>query len=166
RELRRQLEYEGVNEWRGNSDTETLLAMFSRYGVEETLQRAVGMFAIALWSKDEKALYLARDRFGEKPLYYGLLEGSVVFASELGAIEAYTDQRLEVDRDALVLLLRYGVIPPPHCICRGLWRVAAGSMVRIGLRLLAAGELLCSSGYWVGGAVGLSGEASSYQGFE
>src|SRR5690606_19992800 len=94
RELRRQLEYVGVNEWRGNSDTETLLAMFSRYGVEEPLQRAVGMFAIALWSKDEKALYLARDRFGEKPLYYGLLEGSVVFASELGAIEAYTDQRL------------------------------------------------------------------------
>src|SRR5690606_22887080 len=72
--------------WRGDSDTETLLECISRWGIEEALAATVGMFAIAVWDERNKSLSLARDRFGEKPLYYGCVGGTLVFASDLRAI--------------------------------------------------------------------------------
>ncbi len=114
-DLRRQL---GDRAWRGHSDTETLLAGFEVWGIEKTLQRAVGMFAIALWGRDTRTLTLARDRLGEKPLYYGWTGGSFLFGSELKALKQHPAFEGEVDREALALYLRYCTVPAPRSIYR------------------------------------------------
>ena len=89
-ELRTELERAGAAPpWRGHADTETLLAAFSAWGIEATLKKSVGMFALAVWDRDRRTLTLARDRLGEKPLYYGWLRGTFLFASELKALRAW-----------------------------------------------------------------------------
>src|SRR5690606_6496008 len=93
--------------WQGHCDTETLLACFSAWGVEQTLQVATGMFALALWSRAERKLTLARDRLGEKPLYYGWVGSSFVFGSELKSFKRHPAWQPEVDRDTLALFLRH-----------------------------------------------------------
>ncbi|MDP1611540.1 MAG: asparagine synthase (glutamine-hydrolyzing) [Sulfuritalea sp.] len=113
--------------WRGHSDTETLLAAFETWGVEAALRRMVGMFAIALWDSGRKELTLARDRLGEKPLYYGLQDGVLLFGSELKALAAYRGWAPQVDRDALALFMRYGYVPLPHTIWRGIRKLLPGS---------------------------------------
>ena len=114
----------GEVSWRGHSDTETLLALFTRHGVLDTLPRLVGMFAIAVWDRDTATLTLARDRMGEKPLYWGRLgQAGVGFASELRALRAHPLWRGEVDRDALALLMRHNCIPAPHTIWRGIHKL-------------------------------------------
>ena len=75
--------------WRGHSDTETLLACFEVWGIRKTLDLTVGMFAIALWDRNERRLHLIRDRFGEKPLYYGWVGDGFVFGSELKALRRH-----------------------------------------------------------------------------
>ncbi|MFA7268814.1 MAG: asparagine synthase (glutamine-hydrolyzing) [Sterolibacterium sp.] len=122
-ELRRSL---GDVEWRGHSDTEVLLEAILRWGLEAALQRCVGMFALALWDGKQRSLALARDRLGEKPLYYGWLDGALVFASELKALRAHPGWRGEIDRPALGLYLRYGVVPTPQSIYRGIRKLAPG----------------------------------------
>ena len=87
--MRRELETAGAVAWRGHSDTETLLAGFSVWGMLGTLQRANGMFAFALWDRAERKLYLARDRMGEKPLYYGMQGSTLLFGSELKALRQH-----------------------------------------------------------------------------
>src|SRR5690606_36176470 len=88
--LRQRLEGEGAAPaWRGHSDTETLLACIEAWGIESTLHASVGMFAIALWDRSERALVLARDRIGEKPLYYGWQGDTFLFGSELKALRAH-----------------------------------------------------------------------------
>ncbi|PHS64396.1 MAG: asparagine synthase (glutamine-hydrolyzing) [Thalassobium sp.] len=130
--LRQRLEQQGqAPAWRGHSDTETLLACFGVWGVEKTLQATVGMFAIALWDKHEKVLTLARDRFGEKPLYWGWNNGTLLFGSELKALKAYPGFNAKVDRNALALLLRYNYIPAPHSIYQGIEKLKAGHYVQI-----------------------------------
>lgn len=131
--LRHQLEKQGTAlAWRGHSDTETLLACFTAWGVEKTLQSTVGMFAIALWDKHEKVLTLARDRFGEKPLYWGWNNGTLLFGSELKALKEFPGFNAEVDRNALALLLRYNYIPAPNSIYQGIEKLKAGHYVQIG----------------------------------
>ena len=117
--------------WRGHSDTETLLACISSWGIEKTLDSLVGMFAFALWDRRENALTLARDRMGEKPLYWGWCGGTMVFASELEAFHAWPGFEKTVDRDALALLLRHNYIPAPYCIYRGIEKLCAGHYVQI-----------------------------------
>ncbi len=117
--------------WRGHSDTETLLAAFETWGVEKTLQATVGMFALALWDRLERHLVLARDRIGEKPLYYGWSNGTFLFASELKALEAYPDWRGEIDRDALALFMRYAYVPVPHSIYTGIRKLLPGTYATI-----------------------------------
>ena len=130
--LRDQLEHEGhIIQWRGHSDTETLLACFSAWGIEKTLQATVGMFAIALWDKQKKQLTLARDRLGEKPLYWGWCNQSLLFGSELKALKAHPDFVSEIDRDALALLLQYNYIPAPYSIYKNIEKLPAGSYVQI-----------------------------------
>ena len=117
--------------WRGHSDTETLLSAIESFGLEETLRSVVGMFAFALWDRSNRTLYLARDRLGEKPLYYGWQGGVFFFGSELKALAVHPEFSGEIDRNALTLLLRFGYIPAPWSIYRGIRKLPAGEFVGI-----------------------------------
>ncbi|MBY4672497.1 asparagine synthase (glutamine-hydrolyzing) [Burkholderia multivorans] len=131
RELRAQLERVGrAPAWRGHSDTEVLLAAFAAWGVDATLRRATGMFALALWNRESRVLTLARDRIGEKPLYYGRIGDALVFASELKALRAYPGFDGEIDRDALCLYLRHSAVPAPHTIYRGIRKLPPGTWIQ------------------------------------
>ncbi len=136
-ELRAELESELGNYsplmWRGHSDTETLLASFLRWGVEKTLERSVGMFAIALWDKRDHTLYLARDRFGEKPLYYGWVGGAFAFGSEIKALRKCEGFANPVDRDALALYMRYCYVPAPFSIYQNIYKLESGCLLTISL---------------------------------
>lgn len=116
--------------WRGHSDTESLLAAFEMWGIEATLKRTVGMFAIALWDHDEKTLTLARDRIGEKPLYYGFQKDTLVFGSELKALRAHPHFVGEIDRDVLCLYLRHCTIPAPYSIYKGINKLLPGNYIQ------------------------------------
>lgn len=129
-EIRRDLETLGVPGWRGRSDTETLLAAFDALGLEATLNRVVGMFAIALWHRQTRTLTLARDRLGEKPLYYGWAGGDLLFASELKAILAYPGFDAAVERRALALLMRHNYVPAPWSIYKDVWKLPPGCFVQ------------------------------------
>lgn len=119
--------------WAGHSDTETLLAAIEAWGVRRTLERIEGMFAFALWDRREKVLTLARDRLGEKPLYYGRQDsGPFLFASELGAMEQHPRFRREVDRSSLCLFLRHGYISAPFSIFRGIRKLEPGCFLTLG----------------------------------
>ena len=120
----------GDNRWRGHSDTETLLAGFERWGIDQTLKRTVGMFAIALWDRSEKTLTLARDRIGEKPLYYGFQKGTLIFGSELKALKCHPDFVGEVDRDVICLYLRHCYIPAPYSIYKGIFKLLPGHYIK------------------------------------
>jgi asparagine synthase (glutamine-hydrolysing) len=119
--------------WRGHSDTEILLAGFVAWGVIATLQRAVGMFSLALWDKTERRLTLGRDRFGEKPLYYGWLgRGSCqtfVFGSELKALRAFPDFDNPINRDALALYFQFLTVPAPHSIFQDIFKLEPGHVL-------------------------------------
>jgi len=133
-DLRREIAQEsGARAWRGHSDTETLLEGIALWGVEEALRRCAGMFAFALWDRSRRELALARDRMGEKPLYYGWQRGVFLFGSELKALAAHPAWCAEVDRDALTLFMRYGYVPLPHSIWRGVRKLLPGSCLRIQL---------------------------------
>ena len=129
--LRAELEKIAPRDWRGHSDTETLLAAIEEWGLDATLKKTAGMFAIALWDKQTKTLFLARDRMGEKPLYYGWINGSFVFASELKAIKKFPDFKNEIDRDALALFLRFNSIPAPHSIYQDVYKLEPGFIVSL-----------------------------------
>lgn len=121
RQLRKQVELSGwLTPWRGHSDTETLLAALQQWGVAGTLPRLNGMFAFAVWDRERRVLTLARDRFGEKPLFYGVSGGTFLFASELKALTGHPDWHGEIDRDVLALYLRHAYVPDPYCIYRGM----------------------------------------------
>jgi asparagine synthase (glutamine-hydrolysing) len=119
--------------YRGHSDTEVMLAAFEAWGVEPTLRRLNGMFAIALWDKHERQLFLARDRFGEKPLYYGRNHGTFFFGSELKALCAHPEFVGEIAPEAIHAFLRYNYVPTPLSIYQGIHKLPPGHWVRIAL---------------------------------
>ena len=123
--------------WLGTSDTETLLACIDRWGVHETLNQLVGMFAFSLWDDTGKILTLARDRIGEKPLYYGWQGAGndkvFLFGSDLKAFKAYPKFNALVNRDALCLFLRHNCIPSPHCIYEGFNKLDPGCYLNISI---------------------------------
>ncbi len=125
RDLRRELEQHGQS-FRGTSDTEVILEGCSVWGSERTIPRLWGMFALALWDRQERTLLLARDRLGKKPLYYGRSKGAFLFGSELQALRAHPAFQAEVDRDALALYARHGYIPSPHTIYREYHKLPPG----------------------------------------
>ncbi|MHA4976586.1 asparagine synthase (glutamine-hydrolyzing) [Pseudomonas extremorientalis] len=131
--LRSLLTIEHGETWRGHSDTETLLACFERWGVEKTLQATVGMFAIALWDMQERQLILARDRLGEKPLYWGWHNDVLLFGSELKALKVHPAFSANIDRDALALYLRHNYVPAPYSIYQGIEKLPPGHYVAISL---------------------------------
>lgn len=117
--------------WRGHSDTETLLAAFEQWGIEATLRKTVGMFAIALWDKRERTLHLARDRFGEKPLYYGWVNGAFVFGSELKALRAFPGFANPLCREALAQYFRFTYVPAPRSIYQGIYKLEPGCLLTV-----------------------------------
>lgn len=119
--------------WRGHSDTETLLAAIEAWGLGAALTRCIGMFAIALWDKRGRTLTLARDRLGEKPLYYGWQNNTFLFASELKALRAFPGFTPEVDRHVLALLLRHNYIPAPYSIYAGIRKLEPGHLLTVSL---------------------------------
>ena len=134
--LRTELQSAGfVFDWRGHSDTETLLAGFAAWGVTDTLKRSVGMFALALWDKEERSLTLARDRFGEKPLYYGWVgqgaQRAFAFGSELKALRAYPNFDNPINRGALALYLQHSTVPAPHSIYENIFKLEPGCVLTL-----------------------------------
>ncbi len=137
-DLRRELEAAGAIEWRGHSDTETLVHAVARWGLEGALRRAVGMFAVGLWDRQDRTLSLARDRLGEKPLFYGWSRGGLVFGSELKALRASASFDNAVDPDVLALFFRYNYVPAPWSILRHIYKVEPGAIVTIDRAALAS----------------------------
>ena len=148
----------GAPNWSGHSDTETLLAAIELWGVRDAVERATGMFAFALWDRLERTLTLARDRLGEKPLYYGRpgRGTALLFGSELKALAEHPQFSGEVDRQALTLLLRYGYIPAPFSIYAGIAKLSPGTL----LTLREAGADPKIETYWSAAAIAEQGAAN------
>ncbi|MEZ9503031.1 asparagine synthase (glutamine-hydrolyzing) [Vibrio sp. 10N.286.51.B11] len=129
--------------WRGHSDTETILACIDAWGFEKTLKQLTGMFAIALWDVERSKLFLARDRLGEKPLFYTNQNGSLIFASELKALKRHPAFQPEIDRDVLCLYMRHNCIPAPYCIYKQTFKLMPGTFLTIDSKLS-----IVESQYW------------------
>lgn len=146
-EVRGRLDSLGERSWRGTSDTEVLLEAIEEWGLRDTLQECVGMFALALWDREDRSLQLARDRLGEKPLYYGWSRGTFLFGSELKALQRHPSWSGEVDRDALGSYLQRGYVPGPLSIYRGIRKLSPGSVVAFSATT-QPGDLPAPHPYW------------------
>lgn len=120
-----------VTAFRGTSDTEVLLEAFEAYGVRETIAMCKGMFAIALLDRQTKKLTLIRDRIGEKPLYYGFVNGHFAFASDLGSITQLDDFYNAIDTKVLQIYFVHGYIPAPYSIYENIYKLDAGCMLEL-----------------------------------
>lgn len=119
--------------WKGHSDTETLLAAIQAWGIKKTLKKLVGMFAFALWDRQERTLTICRDRVGEKPLYYGWQNDCFYFASELKALKKHPSFNRTINRDALSLFLRHSYVPSPFSIYNNIKKLEAGNFLTVSL---------------------------------
>lgn len=166
-QIRKELESTcGSVNWRSHSDTEVLLQAITQWGISATLPKLNGMFAFALWDAQEKTLCLARDRFGEKPLYYGYAGSTFVFGSELKALYAHPEWIGELDADAIADFLRLCYIPAPRSIFRNVRKLMPGQYL-----MLNAADVMTSawpepSPYWSARTVALDGIANPVQGSE
>lgn len=120
-------------DWQGSSDTEVLLASISHWGIKPTLRKIVGMYSFALWDRKSQNLYLARDRMGEKPLYYGWQGRTFLFGSELKALALHPSWEGAFDYKAVTSFLRYGYVSGDESIYKGIKRLSAGSFIKIPL---------------------------------
>lgn len=143
-ELREQLQHPPA--WRGHSDTETLLACIDAWGLADTLTRCVGMFALAVWDRQDRVLRLARDRLGEKPLYVGWQGNTLLFGSELKALRAHPDFVGDLNHHAVALMTRYKYVPAPHCVIEGITKLLPGHVLEI--RQPRPGHLPDPVAYW------------------
>jgi asparagine synthase (glutamine-hydrolysing) len=151
-------------QWQGHSDTESLLAGFEAWGIEETIKKCVGMFAFALWDTHSNTLTLGRDRLGEKPIYFGWqgdgASAVFLFGSELKAIKQHPSFTAEIDRDALCLLMRHNYIPAPYSIYKGISKLEPGCL----LTVTAAMGLPVITRYWSAAEVAQAGVATPFAG--
>jgi asparagine synthase (glutamine-hydrolysing) len=140
--MRRELEAEGAT-FRGHSDTEVMLEGFERWGMARTLDKIGGMFAIALWDRQSRSLSLIRDRLGKKPLYYGNIGGTFFFGSQPKSFFPHPAWRAEIDRDSLTAFMRFGYVPAPRSIFKGLASVRPAEWVEV-----RGGEVVARRLYW------------------
>ena len=119
------------HKFRGHSDTEVILNSFAANGIEPTLKRMIGMFAIVLWDRRDRTLTLIRDRLGIKPLYWAKFGGLFLFGSELKALRAHPGWNAQIDRNAVAAFMRYNYIPAPHTIYRGVYKLEPGSILTL-----------------------------------
>ncbi len=150
---------ESRHAFRGSSDTEVLLAAVCEWGLERALAEFNGMFAFALWDTQQRKLYLARDRAGEKPLYYGRIGASFVFASELAALETHPVGLGELDRAALAAYLEFGYVPAPLSIYAGIRKLPSGCFLEVD----ADGRQAEPVAYWSAEAQSLTGHSALLQ---
>lgn len=148
-----------ARDWRGHSDTETLLALIERLGFVAALRELVGMFAVACWDREARQLWLARDRMGEKPLYWADMAGSYAFASELGALRQLPNGPADIDPQALGLLLRHACVPGDRSVLAGVRRLPPGHWLR-----LCAGRTPEQGAYWNLAEVAEKGQAQPLEG--
>ena len=164
-DMRAELEQTGrAPAWRGHSDTETLLAGFDAWGIRATVERTVGMFAFALWCRQTRTLTLARDRVGEKPLYYGW-QGSgsaavFLFGSELKALRAHPAFGAQISRDALCLYMRHNNVGGSHSIYQGVHKLLPGTLLTVS----QAAPAPVIETYWSAAALAEQGGARQFAG--
>lgn len=171
-DIRKKLSAEGrVSAFRGTSDTETLLEAIAAYGLTDALKLAKGMFAIALFDQKERTLFLARDRVGEKPLYYGMLKDDInnsrndecfVFGSDLNSIASLDGFTNSVNADILGDYMRYGYISAPFSIYRGIWKLEPGKILKV-KSPFDKPEIFS---YWSMVETAVSGQKNRFQGSE
>ncbi|MDP3705553.1 MAG: asparagine synthase (glutamine-hydrolyzing) [Legionellaceae bacterium] len=156
-ELKKQLQTKH-HTFSGRSDTEVILALILEYGLEVTLHRLTGMFAFALWDKKDKILHLARDRVGEKPLYYGMINNTFVFGSELKAMRLYPEFQNKIARSSIALFMQYGYIPAPHSIYENIHKLTPGTFLTVTKSILQ--NKLIPKVYWSAAQIAEEGLAS------
>lgn len=131
RDLRTRIQHEDDILWKGYSDTEVLLAAIEKWGLQKTLELAAGMFAFALWDREKRRLSLVRDRLGEKPLYYGYINSSFVFASELKSLHSLQDWSPVISQQALCDFVELGYVPAPQSIFENISKLAPGTLLHV-----------------------------------
>ena len=150
--------------WRGHSDTETILSAFETFGIQKSLEKFVGMFAFSLWDKKNKTLTLARDRLGEKPMYYGwqnIANGRVfLFGSELKALKSFPDIDLRVDRGSLSLFLKHAYVPNPYSIYENIFSLEPGQFLQVSL----LNKMTKTVNYWEASEIIKKGSSKEYKG--
>jgi asparagine synthase (glutamine-hydrolysing) len=164
-EIRQELEQSGLarSPFRGGSDTEVILAAVEAWGVQQAVGRFIGMFAFALWDKQEQALHLVRDRLGVKPLYYGGTSHCLLFGSELRALSAHSAFSRELDEDAIGAYVRYGYVPGPLSIYRNARKVPPGAILTF---RAPSSQPSTQAQYWSAETVAASGVTSPLSGSE
>ncbi len=160
-EIRAELESSGnAPAWRGHSDTEVMLAAFEAWGIEASVKKFIGMFAVALWDRKERILHLFRDRLGVKPMYYGWMGSTFLFGSELKALKAHPAFRPEINRNALTLMLRHNYIPSPYSIYKGIQKLTPGTILTLKAGMHDAEPVA----YWTAKDVAEAGVANPFTG--
>jgi asparagine synthase (glutamine-hydrolysing) len=163
-QIRLEIEKRVRPNWCGHSDTETLLEAINEWGVLQAIERCHGMFAFALWDAEERKLTLARDRMGEKPIYYTLQSDTFLFGSELKSLRAVRDFRTTISPDALRLLLRYNYIPAPYSIYEGVHKLRPGTLLNVTLKDVECGTLPEPITYWSVAQAVAKGRKNPYSG--
>jgi asparagine synthase (glutamine-hydrolysing) len=130
-ELKKEINSLANIKWIGTSDSEVLIELINYFGIKEALIKTRGMFALSLWDLKNKELTLARDRLGEKPLYYGWQNDSFIFASEIKSLKKFPGFKKDIDKNALGLYLRYNSIPAPHSIFKNIYKLSPGSIISV-----------------------------------
>jgi asparagine synthase (glutamine-hydrolysing) len=161
KELRKQLEHQGF-QFRGHSDTEVLLGAITEWGLEKSLGKIIGMFAFALWDREQESLTLVRDPVGKKPLYYGWCKNTFLFGSELKALRAHPEFNAPIDPDALGLFIKYSWVPTPFCIYKGIRKLPPGHLMTINSKSTL--EDTIPRPYWSARTVAENGEQTPFIG--
>lgn len=157
-EIRPELLARGIR-FRGHSDTEVMLEAFAAHGIETTVKRLIGMFALAVWDRRERTLTLVRDRLGIKPMFWAKFGGTFMFGSELKALRAYPGWSPQINRNAVASFMRFNYVPAPHSIYDGVQKLEPGSILT-----LPWGREPQIAKFWDARSVALSGLSAPIKG--